>query len=338
MALRSPVQFREAIPTKSSFDVIWDSGASISITHNKEDFDGPINPPGMITKLKGIAKGLRIEGRCHVIWAMNDANGYLRKVRVRALYVPKCKVRLLSTTSLLQEYTDEKIEVEAHQMTLSGKVGDATRGSVTARVNPSNNLPTSLAYRYKDVPIGAHALNAIINEVSESNINLDETQKELLRFHQRLGHLNFRKIQFLVRQGVLSTSEKQRRLHTACCKITKPPLCAACQFGKQKQRPSPSKKSSTVQENVGALKREDLLPGQRISVDHFICSTKGRLFKSAGKTKPSEMYDGGCIMADHCSGFVVIEFQTSLTSHTTVQAKINFEEICRIFSSCLGLW
>jgi hypothetical protein len=330
MALQAPVKFRQSLPVGVAFNVIWDSGASISISNDKRDFVGKIKKPGMITQLKGIAKGLRIEGQGHVIWVMHDANGYLRKVKVPAFYVPKCRVKLMSTTSLLQEYKGETIKIEAHQMKLSGVADDATRGSITARVDATNNLPTSIAYHFTDVPLAAEALNFVINEVSADNRNLNEQQKELLRWHHRLGHVNFRKIQSLMRSGVLCSSEAQRRLHTACCKIQQPPLCAACQYGKQKRRPTPSKTASVVTDNVGNLKKDNLLPGQRISVDHFICSTKGRLSTSAGKTKESEMYDGGCIFVDSGSGYVHVEFQTTLDTHKSLKAKQKFELLCRV--------
>jgi hypothetical protein len=151
----------------------------------------------------------------------------------------------------------------------------------------------------------------------------------LLRWHHRLGHINFRKGQSLMRSGVLCSSEAQRHLHTACCKITHPPLCATCQYGKQKRRPTPSKTASVVRDNVGNLKKDDLLPGQRVSVDQFICSTKGRLYASAGKTKESEMYAGGCIFVDHGSGYVHVEFQTTIDTHETLKAKQKFELVCR---------
>jgi hypothetical protein len=41
-----------------------------------------------------------------------------------------------------------------------------------------------------------------------------------------------------------------------------------------------------------------LIPGQRIFIDHFVCSTKGRLFTSRGKPDDSDLYTGGCLLAD----------------------------------------
>ena len=43
----------------------------------------------------------------------------------------------------------------------------------------------------------ADALVATISEVHETNHNLSEAEKELLRWHYRLGHIGFKKIQFL---------------------------------------------------------------------------------------------------------------------------------------------
>ncbi|MCK7498622.1 MAG: hypothetical protein MZW92_54390 [Comamonadaceae bacterium] len=88
-ALMSPTRFRSTLPKHSTFSVIWDSGASMSITPDKRDFVGPLKSPGLKTKLQGIAKGLRIEGHGHVMWAMHDSEGMLRLIKLPAYYVPK---------------------------------------------------------------------------------------------------------------------------------------------------------------------------------------------------------------------------------------------------------
>ena len=141
-------------------------------------------------------------------------------------------------------------------------------------------------------------------------MNLTEPEKKLLRWHQRLGHISFKRVQALFRSGVLSHTEATRRLHTAASKIKNPPKCAACQFGKQVCRPTNGNKSVAVRERSGVLRQDNLLPGQCFSVDHFVCSTKGRLFTSRGKTSALEqLYCGGCLFVDHASGFVHVEPQ-----------------------------
>ena len=329
VALHAPTRFRNALSQGSTFSVIWDSGASVTISPNKDDFVGPINSPSTITQLRGIAKGLRIEGQGQVRWSVHDTAGGLRHLTLPAYYVPKIRVRLLSTTSLLQTYSEETIKVEAHQLTLSGVPGCPDRTSVTARVNPDNNLPTSAAHREQDTPQAAECLNATITAVNDSNLNLSEPEKELLRWHYRLGHIGFKRIQFLMRTGVLTRSNNKKHLHQAACKIEHPPKCAACQFGKQHRRPAPGKTSTIVKDRVGVLKQDHVVPGQQVSVDHFVCSTKGRLFTSKGKTADNELYVGGCLFNDHASGHVHVEFQKHLTTHETLMSKENYELMCR---------
>ena len=77
---------------------------------------------------------------------MHDTDGMLWLIKIPAFYVPKCKVRLLSTMSLLQTYKDEKIEIDKTMLTLSGIPSKPTKGTVIKRVNPMNNLPTLLSY------------------------------------------------------------------------------------------------------------------------------------------------------------------------------------------------
>ena len=96
----------------------------------------------------------------------------------------------------------------------------------------------------------------------------------------------------------------------------------------QKQWPSPGKQSSVIKDNDGVLKKDHLLPGQCMSVDHFMRNTKGRLYMSQGKMNPDDMYDGGCIYFDHASGFIHCEHKVHLTTHETLQAKEHFEWMC----------
>jgi hypothetical protein len=105
-------------------------------------------------------------------------------------------------------------------------------------------------------------------------------------------------------------------------------MCAACQFAKQKQQSAPGTTQTVVQDRVDALQQDQLLPGQRVSIDHFICSTRGRLFTSKGKTKESKMYKRGCIFVDSASGYVHIELQATLGSTEMLQAKEAFELMC----------
>ena len=74
MALQAPARMRESLgPKANTSPVIWDLGSSISITPDLSDFQGPVTPPGKITQLKGIAKGLQIKGgQDKVNWGVHN--------------------------------------------------------------------------------------------------------------------------------------------------------------------------------------------------------------------------------------------------------------------------
>ncbi|CAJ1959253.1 unnamed protein product [Cylindrotheca closterium] len=93
------------------YPIIWDSGATTSISPYKDDFVGKLEPAPLGLKLRGITSGLKIEGIGHVAWSVVDTTGMLRTIKVPALYMPSATARLLSTSSLLQTYTDESISM-----------------------------------------------------------------------------------------------------------------------------------------------------------------------------------------------------------------------------------
>ena len=277
--LQAPTKLRDMMPKDGSFPIIWDSGASISVTNDKANFLTFTKVSPRHNNVMGVAQGLKFSGFGEVLWSFLDEKGTLRSFKLPALYIPSATTCLLSTTNLLQSYSGELIEQTGRGMHLSG-TSDGQRNAVVATINPNNNLPTSTGYSYGKV---MEATNTLVNTVSTTaatNTNLGQADKELLRWHNRLGHIGMRKVQFLMRTGVLATSEATRRLHAAACKLTNLPLCSACQFGKQRRRPEPGKTTTVVRECDGALKNRRLLPGQTVSVDHFVCSTKERLFTS----------------------------------------------------------
>jgi hypothetical protein len=77
------------------------------------------------------------------------------------------------------------------------------------------------------------------------------------------------------------------------------------------------------------LKEDHLAPGQQVSLHHFVCSTKGRLFGTHGKTSQDTMLCGGCIFVDHASNFVQVKFQAHLTTHETLKAKQKYKLMYR---------
>ena len=50
-------------------------------------------------------------------------------------------------------------------------------------------------------------------QTDQMNINLSEPEKELLRWHQRFGHVFIQRIQWMMRNGLLATTDRAKRLH-----------------------------------------------------------------------------------------------------------------------------
>ena len=73
-----------------SFDVVWDSGASMCISNNKNDFVGKIEP---LTDLQvdGISSQLELEGMGNVCWTLIDVSGNPRNLVLPAHHAPKAR-------------------------------------------------------------------------------------------------------------------------------------------------------------------------------------------------------------------------------------------------------
>jgi Integrase core domain. len=255
------------------------------------------------------------------------------------LFIPDCHVCLVSISQLLKTLPHETVTITSKGLTLSGSKVTGTT-PIFAPINKSSGLPISLGHRFNSSNLNdskspevdlmsLQILNSTIAAVDPRNLNLSESEKELLRCHQRLGHVAFSKVQHLMRSGVLSNSEATRHLHTSCCKIKSSLKCAACQFAKQRANSTPGRSTSVIRDRQGVLRSGNLLPGQEVSVDHFTCSAKGRLFTSRGKSADKDMFTGGCIFVDNASGYVNVQIQSILTSHATLSSKIAYENHCR---------
>ena len=110
------------------------------------------------------------------------------------------------------------------------------------------------------------------------NYNLSEPHKELIQWHNRLGHIGLRTIQFLMRSRALATSQLKQQLHTRAAKITVHdlPKCPACQFGQQTNRPVPGSKQVVNTQRQGITSADRLYPGQLMFLDHFHSTAQGR--------------------------------------------------------------
>ena len=108
--LQAPTKLRDTMPKGGSFPIIWDSGASISVTNDKADFLTFTKVSPCHNNVMGVGQGLKFPGFGEVLWSFLDEKGTLHSFKLPALYIPSATTRLLSTTSLLQSYSGELIE------------------------------------------------------------------------------------------------------------------------------------------------------------------------------------------------------------------------------------
>jgi len=327
----SDIAGNEVDPTKVE-TVLFDSGANCCVTNRMSDFVGEFHNESKGQIVDGIGKGLKIEGDGRVAWTFKADNGMYRTIVVPCYYIPSATARIASLQELLKQYPKETISMNANSMTLSGF---ESTPPITVQFSPTSNLPMGITEKITPtVNKGERKPKSELPNMKQpsltaaSNFNLTEPEKELLRWHHRLGHIGMKRVQWLFRQGILSTSEQSRRLQAGASKLTHGPMCTACQYAKQRRRTMPGTVKHTIKSEVGKLKRNDLFPGQEISVDHFACNPLGRLLHTYGKEKPDAKYKGGCIFVDHASGYMHTTLQVSLNSHATLDAKKEFEEMC----------
>ena len=97
-------------------------------------------------------------------------------------------------------------------------------------------------------------------------------------------------MQCLIHTGRLN--EKRSYKAVANSERTK---CVACEFGNFHCRSNKVNKIKNNPLKYQELKKDDLLPGQMVSVDHYILRDPGRLYHTKGKSDPYEMCVCVCV-------------------------------------------
>ena len=109
----------------------------------------------------------------------------------------------------------------------------------------------------------------------QANINLSPEQKELLLWHYRLGHINIKHVQSLL-QKIRSGEPRIIKPSNSKCSHCHRPMCAVCQYAKQKRR-QPPKNTMTLPTipTIGGLSDKKTEPGQQVSADLYVVATPG---------------------------------------------------------------
>ena len=101
-------------------------------------------------------------------------------------------------------------------------------------------------------------------------------------------------------------------------------MCSSCAYGQVKRRPTRSKTTKVV--TTKALSKETMIPGEKVSMDHFIVTTPGRLWETRGSESHDRRYKGGVIFTDHASGYIYHVPVVNFTAGEALRAKREFEQ------------
>jgi hypothetical protein len=322
---------------KRELPIVLDTGASFCITPNVDDFVGPIESCST-SELNGLNAKIAVVGQGTVEWKIQDLFGVVRSVKCRAYYVPAASVRLFSPQCYFQKEKRGSLFMDHARTRLTLHCGTI----LEFPFNEGSNLPLMLTNRHFNKPdkfVGltfqdaltladCEGLPALLTVVDEANSNLTPAQKELLYWHQRLGHADPQRIQMMLSQP--ANADNLQILRPTCQKASScvTPLCAACQLAKQ-GRTTPGSWNTTLHPDQHHLSKDKLLPGSMVSIDQYMSATHGRLPHTRGKEAKSKKFVGGTLFVDHATQLIHHTHQVSLRVGETLKAKNSFEALAK---------
>lgn len=212
--------------------LIFDTGASITISNCKHDFVGPISPVQNAT-IQGIASGVEIKGIGTVQYTVLNANHNPQVLTIPGTpFAPACLSRLICPRQLLDTTNTPNAEfpirADGILLHIRGYMilvpYDGTTGlpTITTTNKPSPASPSSRAYSSQVT--GTKLFGCTTDYPS----NLTPTQQTKMKWHGRLNHTNIDTITQWMHNGTLSIPQST---------INAPnPIYLACQVGKARQQ------------------------------------------------------------------------------------------------------
>ena len=317
-------------PRVEDYPIIIDTGASMSLTPSRDDFVGNLDP-APISELHGLNTTTPVCGIGTVSWSVKDIFGVVRTIKTRAYYVPDASIRLFSPQTYMQTVGKGHMLVHAQRTVL--QVSDGT--DLVFPYHQSSNLPymltapqAQLGLTYEDtVTLSSSSVGCYLSVADQVNQNITPTQKELLKWHWRLGHVHFA---WLQRLAATTRNSERPELPVLTSKYSAlstcaPPMCAACQLGKLNRRGTTNKIEIGRPEQEMLLRQNQITPGSLVSADQYISSVLGRRPHTKGKEPKHERFVGGTLFVDHATSYVYLRHQVSLRAGDTVLTKHAFE-------------
>ncbi len=322
--------------------LIVDTGASVCITPLKSDFD-TYRPSTM--RINDLSSSNKVAGEGQIKWHVLNNEGKQVTITVPGFHTPTAEVRLLSPQLLLNQaggfshQTATKIHIHL----------DSSNDDIDAHYCPRTLLPmlrlltgeTKHSFWASTFDYTSTEALAYPTLLSDTNVNLNAAQKEVLLWHHKLSHASISWIQQLMRdrKWLRDRVNNNESLHSgpflpcktkgATCDIDGL-KCIACLCAKAQRRSTHShmrhdpddllrfqhQLNGTAQ---ASLKQSHVAPGDCVSADHYLSPFNGRLYSSFGREQRG--YLCGTIFVDHSSGKVFNFPQLSNSAVDTIRSK-----------------
>ena len=173
--------------------IIIDTGASLAITGNKQDFIPNTYQEVTSLKLGGMEARAKIDGVGNVAWSFPCENGDQMVIVTKCYYVPTARTRLLSPQRIFDKQNGHQGRYWGDEDTFVLEYKEKPK--ITIEYAPESNLP--IAYAMKTP--GQLNNQVDFSLLDEQNQNLTAGQKLLLEYHYRFGHTNMPLVQQILR-------------------------------------------------------------------------------------------------------------------------------------------
>ena len=307
---------------EGAFHCIVDTGCSTSASPHREDFETyeELKRPVVLHGINGtstVTHGGIMRYQCI------NTDGEVVTVRFFGFHDKNLEVRLLSPQScfFFRPHHDGKFTISWAKVFLEFNNGKVKHGKrvpdiVPCYIDKRTFMPMLTCFHDADkVASKLYSNNGIVDVDSD---NLTAIQRQLLRFHFKLGHLGFKYLKWLLNSGIFGP------LGVQCGHKDVPsPKCQACLQGGQQKNPIPG--NIHRQKEKDKLKREQLIPGQRVFSDQYVSSVSGRNYTGRGHAQTQLMYKGGTVFVDAASSYMSIHHQIGFTAVETIKSKLVFE-------------
>jgi hypothetical protein len=255
--------------------------------------------------------------------------GILRMAPTITKYCNVCKhieedVQILAMPTVLETFTHyEEGGNQKNTSAAANLVADSedeneeenTEVSLPHMQDPQKVLEESREQPESEVRISPQTLDLLFEEEERDDsegepFTFTTKEHEYLHWHNKLGHISHTRLLQLSKNGVLPK-------HLS--KVTPPPLCASCIYGKMTKIPW------RVKGSVHSTPKVVTAPGECIAVDQLESTTPGFIGQLKGNILTKERYRYATVFVDQYSDYTYVHFHVRLTSEETVKAKHAFE-------------